>query len=275
MLLTLALLLVLAGCTPEDADLELVGTVERTLIELTAPVSEVIVDIPVQRGGHVERGDVVVRMDRAVAEAEVAAAEAALAGARTNAAVAQHDLLRSSELRRKEIASEQQHDRAKLVKEEASARLKEAEARLSIARKRLADLSVIAPVAGVVDQIPFDPGERVPAGAVVAVLLQDEEPWVRVWIPERAWMSVKLGTVATVNIDGAVRPLRGRIIDIAREPEFTPHYALTERERAHLVYEARVMIENAPPALRPGVPADVILFTSSETGQGGDAAHGG
>jgi hypothetical protein len=50
------------------------------------------------------------------------------------------------------------------------------------------------------------------------------------------------------------------VLDISREPEFTPHYALTERDRVHLVYETRVRIENAPPQLRPGVPAEVTVL---------------
>jgi HlyD family secretion protein len=274
-LLVFLLSLLIGACARDDGDLVLVGTVERTLVELAAPASEVIVDVLVQRGSRVAPGDLVVQLDRAIGEAEVAAAEATLAGAQSNAVVAAHDLSRARDLRRQKIASEEQFERAGLGQEQAAARLREAAARLSVARKRLADFSVIAPVAGVVDQIPFDRGERVPAGAVLAVLLQDEDPWVRVWIPERAWSRVTLGTRATVRIDGMAAPLHGRIVDVAREPQFTPHYALTERERAHLVYEARVVLEDAPPGLRPGVPADVVLSLPVAAGPSGTAARSG
>ena len=47
---------------------------------------------------------------------------------------------------------------------------------------------------------------------------------------------------------------------MAREPEFTPHYALTERDRVHLVYETRVRLQDAPPGLRPGLPAEVEIL---------------
>jgi HlyD family secretion protein len=274
-LLVLLLALLVGACARDNGDLVLVGSVERTLIELAAPASEVIVSVPVQKGSRVAPGDLVVQLDRAIGEAEVAAAEATLAGARSNSVVAEHDLSRARDLRRQKIASEEQFERAELGQDQASAKLREAEARLSVARKRLADLSLVAPVAGVVDQIPFDRGERVPAGAVLAVILQDEEPWVRVWIPERAWSRVSLGTRATVRIDGMAAPLHGRIVYVAREPEFTPHYALTERERAHLVYQARVVLDDAPPALRPGVPADVVISLPAAAGPSATAAHGG
>jgi HlyD family secretion protein len=113
-------------------------------------------------------------------------------------------------------------------------------------------------VAGVVDQIPFDPGERVPVGAVVAVLLADGAPWVRVWVPERAVARIGPGTAASIRIDGVGR-LEGRVLDVAHEAAYTPHYALTERERVHLVYESRVELVGAPAELRPGVAAEVEI----------------
>lgn len=261
-------LVLLAACTDAGDDLQLVGSVERTLIEVSAAVSEVIIEMPVERGVHVEAGQLVARLDPTLGQADVARAEAGVAGMRTRVAVTRHDLERATSLHRRKVASEEQLEHAQLAWEEASARLREAEARLAAAHKRLNDLTLRAPVAGVVDQLPFDLGERVPAGAVIAVLLADGPPWVRVWIPERALARVGSGTTAEVRIDAVPHPLRGRVLDIAREPEFTPHYALTERERVHLVYEARVVIMDAPLTLRPGSPATVII------GLGGAASPG-
>jgi HlyD family secretion protein len=256
----IALLALAAGCGPADGSVHLVGTVERTLVEIVAPVSEVVIELPLERGVRVAPGQVVARLDPTFAKVEVARAEAALAGARTGAAVADIELERARELSRSRVASPRDLDRARLAHDEAEARLREAEAALAAARKRRSDLVLTSPVAGTVDQLPFERGERVPAGAVLAVLLADEAPWVRVFVPETAVARVAPGTRAEVRIDGIADPLGGRVLDVAREPEFTPHYALTERDRAHLVYETRVRIENAPAELRPGVPAEVQLF---------------
>lgn len=253
-----ALLLALcSGCQDPARDVALVGTLERTLIEIAAPVSERIEEISCERGLRVAAGDTLVRLDSALAEADVAAAEAALAGARARDLVSRQDFERARRLGQRDVASQQQLDRARLARDEAVTRLRESEARLSAARKRLADLTLVAPSAGVVDQIPFDRGERVPAGAVLVVILADGEPWVRVWLPERALASVRPGSPAEVTLDGVAGTLRGRVLDVGREPAFTPHYALTERERAHLVYETRVAVENAPASLRAGIPAQV------------------
>jgi HlyD family secretion protein len=239
------------------------------LVELVAPASEVVIEVKVERGMHIEAGDLVARLDPTIMHAEVAGAEAALASARTNAAVAKQDLQRARNLREQGVTSQQDRERAELAADEAEARLREAEARLAVAKKRLRDMTILAPAAGIVDQIPFDVGERVPGGAVLAVVLQDGPPWVRVWIPERAVSRVRPGMAAVVSIDGVGTRIRGRVLDVAREPEFTPHFALTERERAHLVYETRVLIEDPPAPLRPGLPAEVLIRLPAPAG--GDA----
>lgn len=256
----------LATCAPRGDDLVLVGTVERTLVELAAPVSETLVEVRVARGQAVRRGEVLARLDPALAEAEAAHGEAALAGARTGLVMAEHELTRLARLHQSRVASVQDLERAQLARDEAAARLREAEARLAASRHRVEELVIVSPVDGVVDQIPFDTGERMPAGGVVVVVLDDAAPWVRVWVPEGAAVRVRPGTPAAVLVDGLDGPLRGRVLDVAREPEFTPHFALTERDRVHLVYETRVRIEDAPPALRPGLPAQVTLRPDAEAG---------
>jgi HlyD family secretion protein len=248
------------SCHSGPDELELVGTVERTLIELVAPESETIVSVNAERGDRVEAGTLLVALDDTFAAADVARAGAALAGARTGETVAHQDLERARSLRRDHVVSAQALDRARLSHDEATARLREAQAALEAAQKRVRDLAITSPVSGVLDQLPFDLGERVPAGAVVAVVLADGDPWVRVWVPETAYVRTLPGIEAEIRIDGVEGALRGKVLDVAREPEFTPHYALTERDRVHLVYETRVRILNAPKTLRPGAPAEVTIL---------------
>ena len=251
--------LLACGCDRDEGDLVLVGTVERTLVELAAPVSEVVMAVPVERGERVAPWQVLVELDPTLALALVMQAEARLASARTAAGVADQERSRITELHRGDVASQQQLDRARLEHDEGAARLREARALLAAAHKRMRDLALASPTPGVVDQLPFDVGERVPAGAVLAVVLSDDDPWVRVWVPERSAARVAPGTPAWIEIDG-IGTLHGKVLDVAREPQFTPHFALTERDRVHLVYQTRVTILDAPASLRPGVPASVTLL---------------
>lgn len=257
--LAAVLCLPLTACSDTDAPLVLVGSVERTLVELAAPAPETIAAILVRRGQTVEAGETVARLDATVAGADLARADAAIAAARSAEAIAAHDLERVRNLGRKRITTPQDLERARLAWEEAVARLHEAEATAEVARKRLADLELRSPAAGTVDQIPFEVGERVPAGAVLVVLERAEAPWVRTWIPEHAAGRLRPGAVASIARTCSAPSVRGCLGHLTREPEFTPHYALTERERAHLVYEARIELAAEGHDLRSGTPVTITF----------------
>jgi HlyD family secretion protein len=251
---------VTTGCGGGVEVYELVGSIERTTLELAAPVSEVLVEIPVELGAHVRPGEVIARLDPEVAAAELEASEASLAAAEAAVVETQGEFERADRLARSRVGSRQAQDEARRFRDEAVAVLAERKARLAQARKRLDDLTIVSQDGGTVDQLPFEEGERVPAGGVVAVVQTEEKPWVRVWIPSRAVARITDEAWAEVTVRGLERTLRGSIEDVAREPEFTPHYALTERESEHLVFRARVVLQDAPEDLRPGLAAEVKLF---------------
>jgi HlyD family secretion protein len=270
LLLAAATLLPLAGCGSEE--LELVGVVERTSLEYAAPASEEVVALPLPLGARVEPGTVLVRLDAEVATLETRAVEALHRAAQANLAAAESELRRAEQLRRSSVGTAQELDRARRQRDEAVGLEAERAARVAQAREALAGLTVASTVAGVLDQLPYDVGERVPLGGVVAVVVADETPWVRLWLPARAVARLAPGATATVEIEGFDDPLPGRLAEIAREPEYTPHFALTERERSHLVYESRVELPEAPAALRPGLPATVRLSLGSAAAEAASGA---
>ncbi len=252
----IALAGLLWGC---GGEVELAGTVERKVLELATPISEVITELPLAEGERVEAGQIVVQLDTAVADAELRAAEAAKAAAGAALVEAEGEFQRQTELRRSRVTSPQALDAARRKRDEARAQAAEREARVAQATKRLENLTIRSHAAGVVDQLPYEVGERAPAGGVVAVVMADAEPWVRVWLPAREVARVGSGSKAIVRVEGFEKPLSGTVTHVAREPEFTPHYALTERESAHLVFGSRVRLDDAPDDLRAGLPAWVEL----------------
>jgi HlyD family secretion protein len=257
-LLLLAVLVAVMRASSAET-LELVGVVERKNVELLAPVAEEVVERPLPIGRAVTRGQVVVRLNSEVAELELKAAEASRSAAEAGLSAAQQDFARVAGLARARISTGHDLDVARRNRDEAEAVLAERGARVAQARKRLKDMTVVSTVDGVLDQLPYEVGERVAAGNVLAVVLARDNPWVRVWLPARAVARVRAGGAAKVAVEGLEGAFQGRFEDIGRTPEFTPHFALTERERAHLVYQSRVVILGAPVDLRPGVPATVTV----------------
>ena len=72
-----------------------------------------------------------------------------------------------------------------------------------------ARLVVRAPRAGLVDALPYELGERPPPGAPVVVLLADDAPYARVYVPEPMRGAVMPGARdATVHVDGIARRVR-------------------------------------------------------------------
>ena len=105
------------------------------------------------------------------------------------------------------------------------------------------------------------PGEVVVPGAPVVTVMDLEDRWVRIYIPEDRIGAVERGQPAVITADtypGKTNP--GRVVFIASEAEFTPKSVQTSEERVRLVYALKVRITGDPAhELKPGVPADVQL----------------
>ena len=52
---------------------------------------------------------------------------------------------------------------------------------------------------------------------------------------------------------------RGRIVEISPRAEFTPRAALTERERADLVFAIKVRVDDPRGRLKAGLPVDLAI----------------
>lgn len=188
------------------------------------------------------------------------------------------------------LVSQQEADRQSAVADAAESTLREAEADLrelqegtraeQVAQAREAAdaaranlqgrqttssrLEVRSPIAGTVDSLPFHLGEKPTRGATVAVLLANTAPFARVHVPEPIRAKVKVGTTATLRVDGIERTFNGQVRFIASDAEFTPYYSLTAADRSRLSFVAEVVIDDSDGASLPsGVPVDVTLALAS------------
>ena len=218
------------------------------------------------------------------AVSEKAAAEAELAAARADEA-------RFEQLLRNRAGSQKQYDDAVVRRQTAEARVKAAEDRvqaaaagrdrltagaraedLAAARARVAavdaeiarldhdraETTVLAPMAGIVASRLVEPGELVPAGAPIVLLVDLDHAWANVYVEEPLVPGLRIDQAATVVTDAGDR-LPGRITFIAPRAEFTPRNVQTASERAKLVYRIKVSVDNSQGILKPGMPVEVEL----------------
>jgi HlyD family secretion protein len=216
---------------------------------------------------------------------EIAAARANVAGAQATLVESEANYKRTQNLAKSDLSSQALLDRtladrdfhlASLlsVKEQldalikgtrqedldiAKARLDATEAMLAGEKKKLADLTIVATRDGILDNLPWNLGERVTLGSPVAVILAGKAPFARIYVPETHRINIKVNDSLIIHIDGMEKPVSGSLRWISNEPAFSPYYALNQEERSRLMYLAEVQLSAEDSALPNGIPVQVEL----------------
>jgi len=166
--------------------------------------------------------------------------------ARRDAAVQQLKLLEAGSRREDIVAAREAAEAAK--------------ATVAGAQSRLRELTLVAPTNGVVLLRNFELGELVGAGLPVVTLGNPDSLWVRVYVPAPLVSRIRRGSEAQVHLGGGdKRKFEGRVGEIATKAEFTPRAALTEEERANIVFAVKIMLASSHGQLKAGLPADATI----------------
>ncbi|MEM7431134.1 MAG: HlyD family efflux transporter periplasmic adaptor subunit [Pseudomonadota bacterium] len=216
---------------------------------------------------------------------QIAAARASVAGATKELEFRESDYARVRDVHERNLASDEILDRAEAALDAARAddelrraqlqelltgttveELAQAQHAVEQATARRDQLAVdlermrfVAPVDGIVDSRLFEIGEQPNPGQAVIIVLPATQPHALVYIPEELRVSVSPGLEVTVQVDGLDEPFPGRVRWVASEAMFTPYFALTERDRGHLSYEAKIDLQIDRDRLPDGVPVEVFL----------------
>jgi multidrug resistance efflux pump len=146
---------------------------------------------------------------------------------------------------------------------EAEAAVAAAQAALKAIEEQLAELTISAPVEGVVEAVDLRPGALVGANTAAISLLDMSQLWVRAYVPENR-LRLQVGQKVLVSVDSFPgRKFTAHVSYIANQAEFTPGNVQTPEERSKQVFRIKVMLDEGLSELRPGMPADVWL---EETG---------
>lgn len=217
---------------------------------------------------------------------QITAARANVAGAADELQFRQSDFARVQEIYAKQLTSDEVLDRAKAALDTATANnslrraqlqellsgttieelaqaenvVKQAAARRDLLAVDLERHEIRAPVDGIVDSRLFEIGERPVPGQPVMIMLGGEQAYARVYVPEQVRVRVATGMAVDIYVDGLDEVLGGRVRWVASEAAFTPYFALTERDRGHLTYLAKVDLNDDRERLPDGVPVEIDLL---------------
>ena len=255
-----------------------------TLVILTTPTIAATLDELTARARGAAAG--LQEVERGARREEITRAEAELAAAESEVTRTSDDLRRVSALAASQNVSAQQLDNAKSAARSAVARrdaaqsavrlLREgsrperieaaraeaqrAQAALAGVRATASDLVLRAPVDGVVTSRSAEPGEVLGPGQPALTIGEARRPFVRVYVNQGVLARIKPGQAATGLLDDFPnRPFAGTVAAIATRAEFTPRVALTESERADLLFGVKIEFADTAGTLKAGMPITVKI----------------
>jgi HlyD family secretion protein len=135
-----------------------------------------------------------------------------------------------------------------------------ARAAYSFEEARFRERQVVAPTEATVEVLDVRPGDLIAPNTPLATLLEADQIYVRIYIPETQIWRVKVGQKAEVRLDTERNaPIAGVVEQINQQAEFLPRNVQTRDERVHQVIGIKVRINDTSGHVLAGMAADVKL----------------
>ena len=135
-----------------------------------------------------------------------------------------------------------------------AAELRQAESRY---RERL----VRSPADATVEVLGVRPGDLIAPRSPVATLLESDQLYVRVFIPETEIGRIQVGQSAMFRVDSFPgRDFTAVVEQVNNKAEFLPRNVQTRRERIHLVFGVKLRIDDPEGRIKPGMAVEARLI---------------
>ncbi|UCH85608.1 MAG: efflux RND transporter periplasmic adaptor subunit [Candidatus Latescibacterota bacterium] len=255
------------------------GTIQpKTQVKISADVSAKITRLPIVEGQWVEKGELLVELDRERYVAAVESAEANVRAARAQATLvdqnmkqAEREFTRSKELVAQNLESEavfedkQSAYQVEVARYDAARnQVEQAEAALKQARDDLSKTTIYSPMAGTISDLRKEQGE-IAIGSqfqedVVLVIADLSEMEAQVNVDENDIVTVAIGHEAEIEVDALPdQILKGTVYEIANSANVDA--AGTSDQKTE--FEVKISIINPPESLRPGMTASADVLTKT------------
>ena len=167
-----------------------------------AEASGSVLQVTAQEGQAVRRGQLLARIeDEALGDA-VASAQSAVRSAEQALQLAEREAKRSEALVRGGAIAERELDTARNAVSAAQAQLEDARSRLASARKQVDNLTVRAPLDGVVAARPANAGDVVSQGAELYRIIDPRSMRLEAAVPSEALSAIKVGLPVQFQVRG-------------------------------------------------------------------------
>jgi RND family efflux transporter MFP subunit len=228
------------------------GRVRADVVAVAPDVSGLVREVAVRDNEHVEKGQLLFRIDSERPRLALRQAEAILAERQAARDQAAREAARYQTLLGSAAVSEQKQEQAQAGYDEADAAYLQALADRDLARLNLARTEVVASVNGFVANLSLGPGDYVATGQGVMALVDSDSLRVEGYFEETKLARIHVGDPVVVRLMGEGRELAGRVDSIAA--------GVADRERS----DARGALANVNPTfnwvrLAQRIPVRVML----------------
>jgi HlyD family secretion protein len=250
----------------------------KTQVKISADVSGKIKNLCVVEGQWVEKGALLVELDRERFLAAVESAEANVRSSQANATLVRHNVdraekefNRSEDLLAKGLESQAVNDTRKADLQVERARLdsaldqvEQAKAALKQARDDLSKTTIYAPMAGTISELAKEQGE-VALGSqfqadVILVIADLSEMEAQVNVDENDIVSIAAGQPAEIEVDALLdQKLTGVVYEIASSAKAAGSGSSDQKTG----FEIKIAITTPPATLRPGMTASAEIITKT------------
>jgi HlyD family secretion protein len=141
----------------------------------------------------------------------------------------------------------------------ASSDIDKAQAALAAAVAQLDQLTLKAPIDGIVILKNYEKGEYIGTGMSIATVADLENLWIKVYVTTEELPTIKMGQQVKFTVSGYNKEFIGKITFISDKGEYTPKTILTVNERANVVFAVKISTDSQGGVLKPGMPADAIF----------------
>jgi HlyD family secretion protein len=250
----------------------------ETEVKISPEVAGEIIDLPVEDGKTVKKGDLLVRIRpdsyKALVEqqeAGISAAKATNLQQKATMSKTEHDFKRAEDLFSKKLISEQEYNAAeaaygvaKNTFESSLHEIERAEAGSSQARDQLSKTTIYSPIDGTVTVLNSKQGERLVAtgqfaGTEVMRVADLSHMEARVDVNENDVVNVKVGDKAEVKIDAyGDRKFHGTVYQIANTGKTTG----TGTQEEVTNFEVKIRITDTDVTLKPALSCTAEIHTN-------------
>ena len=239
---------------------EATGTVEPiNLVEVKSKASGQIVQMPVEIGSTVRKGALMAQIDTRDVRNAYEQTRAAMVAAQARVQVTRAQRQRSDQLFKEQVITAAEHETATLDDADSRAQLVRARTDMDLARQRLEDATVSAPIAGTVltksvavGQVISSATSSVSGGTTLLQMADLSRIRVRAMVSETDIGRVRPGEGATVVVDAYPnRTFEGSVEKI--EPQAVVDQSVT-------MFPVLVSIANEQGLLLPGMNGEVTVM---------------